>query len=265
MMEDAHTAISLVKEVRELCDKGNLQLHKFISNDRAVIDSIPSSERAICIKDLDLKFEELPMERALGIQWCVESDRFKFRVVLKDTPLTRRGILSTIASLYDPLGFVAPFVLNGKHILQEMCKHGSSWDEPLADDLRPRWEHWRNDLVGLGELDIPRCYQAPGFGMAKKVELHHFSDASSSGYGQCSYIRLVDDKNTVHCSLVIGKSRVAPLKVTTIPRLELTGDCEWPPAYRRNPQRPYQSDATNTESSVDDEEQGHHAATREIC
>ncbi|MEE9353165.1 MAG: hypothetical protein V3U94_01940, partial [Candidatus Thorarchaeota archaeon] len=163
-----------------------------------------------------------PMERALGIQWCVESDRFKFLLVLKDTPLTRRGILSTIASLYDPLGFVAPFVLNGKHILQEMCKHGSSWDEPLADDLRPRWEHWRNDLVGLGELDIPRCYQAPGFGMAKKVELHHFSDASSSGYGQCSYIRLVDDKNTVHCSLVIGKSRVAPLKVTTIPRLELT-------------------------------------------
>ena len=69
--------------------------------------------------------------------------------------------------------------------LQEMGKQGSSWDEPLAEDLRPRWEHWRNDLVSLGELDIPRCYQAPGFGMTKKVELHHFSDASSSGYGQC--------------------------------------------------------------------------------
>ena len=221
-VEDAQTATSLVNEVRELCDKGRLQLHKFVSNNRAVIDSIPSSERAVGIKDLDLAFEELPMERALGVQWCVESDRFKFRVVLKDTPLTRRGILSTIASLYDPLGFVAPFVLNGKHILQEMCKQGSGWDEPLAEDVRPRWEHWRNDLVGLGEMDIPRCYQAPGFGMTKKVELHHFSDASSSGYGQCSYIRLVNDKNTVHCSLVIGKSRVAPLKVTTIPRLELT-------------------------------------------
>ena len=70
---DAQTTISLVNEVRGLCDRGRLQLHKFASNDRAVIDRIPSAERAIGIQDL--AFQELPMERALGVQWCVEVPR----------------------------------------------------------------------------------------------------------------------------------------------------------------------------------------------
>ena len=54
------------------------------------------------------------------------------------------------------------------------------------------------------------------------MELHHFSDASTKGYGQCTYLRLVDTNHRIHCSLVMGKSRVAPMKITTIPRLELT-------------------------------------------
>ena len=221
-VNDATSAINLVREARELCARGSLRLHKFVSNDRTVMDSIPCSERAAGIKDLDLAFAKLPMERALGIQWCVESDNFKFRVTLKDQPLTRRGILSTVASLYDPLGFVAPFVLDGKRILQEMCRRGTSWDDPLPDALRPRWEYWRNDLFQLGELNIPRCYQPPEFGTVTKVELHHFSDASTTGYGQCSYLRLKNDRDMIHCSLAMGKSRVAPTKIMTIPRLELS-------------------------------------------
>ena len=86
-----------------------------------------------------MSFDELPIERALGIHWCVESDQFNFRITLKDQPPTRRGILSTVASMYDPLGFVAPFVLNGKRVLQEMCRQGTGWDDPLSDALRPRW------------------------------------------------------------------------------------------------------------------------------
>ena len=74
----------------------------------------------------------------------------------------------------------------------------------------------------LGNMKVERCYKPESFGDVKKTELHHFSDASCEGYGQCSYIRLVDDSDRIHCSLVVGKSRVAPLKQVSIPRLELT-------------------------------------------
>lgn len=215
-------AIQLAQEARELCAMGGLRLHKFVSNDRTVLESIPLSERASDIKDLNLAFDSLPSERALGIKWQIESDCFTFDVNLKDQPTTRRGILSTVASLYDPLGFVSPFLLTGKRVLQEMCRHGTGWDEPLANELQPRWEHWKADLGDLEGVNIPRSYAPANFGKASRVELHHFSDASTNGYGQCSYLRLKNEEGNIHCALVMAKSRVSPRKVTTIPRLELT-------------------------------------------
>ncbi len=164
----------------------------------------------------------LPVERTLGIQWNVESDTLGFRITLKDQPLTRRGMLSTIASIYDPLGLISPITLVGKRILQDMCKQGVGWDDPLPDDLRPRWEKWRSELPALQDLRVPRCYHPSEFGNIICTELHHFSDASTSGYGQCSYVRLVDSTGKIQCALVMAKSRVSPSKVMTIPRLELS-------------------------------------------
>ena len=74
----------------------------------------------------------------------------------------------------------------------------------------------------LKSLKISRCYKPKGFGEVRTVELHHFSDASQSGYGQCSYLRLIDENDQVHYSLLMGKARVTPLKPVTIFRLELT-------------------------------------------
>ena len=221
-MDSTEKAIQLAQEARELCALGGLRLHKFVSNDRAVLESIPSSERASDIKDLNLTFDDLPAERALGIQWHIESDCLKFNVNLKDQPATRRGILSMVASLYDPLGFVAPFLLIGKGVLQEMCRQGTGWDDPLTEELRPRWERWKNDLTNMEKIDIPRSYAPANFGRVTRQEIHHFSDASMIGYGQCSYLRLRNEEGDIHCALIMAKSRVAPTKVTTIPRLELT-------------------------------------------
>ena len=106
-----HEVTDLIQKTKEMCSKGGLHLHKFISNFKSVIEHIPQEDRAKGIKDLDLRQDKLPVERALGIQWCVESDTFQFRKVLRDRPLTRRGILSTINSVYDPLGFLAPVLL----------------------------------------------------------------------------------------------------------------------------------------------------------
>ena len=202
------------------------RLHKFMSNDVAVMEGIPASEQAE-LKDVEFTFDDVPLERTLGILWHRESDCFKFRIQLQDQPATRCNILSTVASVYDPLGFIAPVLLGGKTILQEMCKHGtgipaSAGPGPLPSVLKPRWECWKEDLTILKELSIPRCYAPASFGEVIKAELHHFSDASTLGYGQCSYVRLRNQKGNIHCALVIAKSRVAPMKLTTIPRLELT-------------------------------------------
>ena len=172
-VESIDNATKLIEETRIMCAKGNLRLRKCISNSREVMEAIPHSERSKDIKDLS--FDDLPIERALGIQWCVESDSFQFRLQLKEQTMTRRGILSTVASVYDPLGFLAPFVLTGKQILQEMCKQGTGWNDPLSDEQR-----WREDLPGFASVKISRGYQPENFWKVAKCELHHFSDASST-------------------------------------------------------------------------------------
>ncbi|KAL3970370.1 KRAB domain-containing zinc finger protein [Sarotherodon galilaeus] len=96
-------AIELIKEARELCSAGKLRLHKFISNRKKVLESIPKEECADSVKELDIDLGEPLLERALGVQWCVSSDDFQFRVTVKKHPMTRRGVLSTVASIFDPL------------------------------------------------------------------------------------------------------------------------------------------------------------------
>lgn len=215
-------AKELIRKTKEMCRRGGFNLHKFTSNKREVIESIPVEDRAKGIKELNLEKDELPMERALGVSWCIESDAFKFQIVMQDRPLTRRGILSTVSSVYDPLGFLAPLILTGKGLLQDLCRGKVEWDDPIPENIRSRWLKWRDELRHLEDLSVRRCFKPEGFGTVISTQLHHFSDASTTGYGQCSYVRLVDDKGQIHCSLIMGKARVAPLKMVTIPRLELT-------------------------------------------
>ena len=215
-------AITLIQGSIDLCSRSGLRLHKFVCNSRVVLESIDNSYKAENIKEINPHSDNLPIERALGVLWCVESDQFKFRINVKPQALTRRGVLSTVCSIYDPLGFIAPIVLQGKAILQEMCRDKMDWDDPLPLSLRSRWEKWLCDLPSLNELAIDRCYKPYDFENIARMELHSFADASMLGYGQCTYLRIVEADGRVHCSLVMGKSRVAPLKAITIPRLELT-------------------------------------------
>ena len=155
------------------------------------------------MKELDLDLDSLPLERVLGVHWCVESDCFQFTIVLQDRPCTRRGILSTVSSVFDPLGFIAPLLLDGKSILQELCYHEVGWDDLIPDDIKVKWAKRRADLQQLQRLSIPRCYKPENFGRVVNVQLHHFSDASVKGYGQCSYLRLVEETQRIHCAFVL--------------------------------------------------------------
>lgn len=122
--ETVKKGIQLAQEARELCAQGGLRLHKFVSNSNAVLESIPASEHATDIKTKDLAFCEKQIERALGIHWNIERDCFTFNITLKDQPSSQHGILSTVASTYDPLGFVIPYLLHGK---KNHARNVSSW------------------------------------------------------------------------------------------------------------------------------------------
>ena len=149
-------AKDLIENTKSLCQKGGFRLHKFTSNSQDVISSIPAEDRGTETKNPSL-LKNTAIERALGVHWFVESDTLQFRIELKDKPLSRRAILSTVSSIYDPLGLIAPFILTGKRILQELCRSGVSWDDELPEEIRPRWEKWRTELPLLERLKIPRC------------------------------------------------------------------------------------------------------------
>ena len=154
--------------------------------------------------------------------WNVENDTLEFKITLVDKPLTRRGILAIVSSICDPLGLVGPLLLPGRRILQQVCCERKGWDEPVSDEIRRVWEKWRQDLQVVDKIKFDHCYKPADFGDLSSAQLYLFSDASTVGYGQASYLRLENTEGRVHCSLVMGKSRVVPAKLVIVPCLELT-------------------------------------------
>ena len=94
--------IELAKDVKAVCGNGGFNLTKFVGNTERIINWIPDEHRVENVKNLTLGQDKLPTERALGINWFIESDTFSFRIELKDNPCARRGILWMISSFYDP-------------------------------------------------------------------------------------------------------------------------------------------------------------------
>ena len=220
-VETVDQAISLMKESQILCKMSGFHLHKFVANNAEVLKTMNSDEIAQSVKNIDLTKDELPVERTLGLQWCTETDTFNFKTKLIQRPDTRRGVLSIVSSIFDPLGMISPFVLLGKKILQTLCKQNLGWDDQIPENIRGEWEAWLSQLPSLNNISPQRCYKPANINVID-YELHHFSDASEKGYGQCSYLRMTDAEGNVHTVLVMAKSRVSPTKTFTIPRLELT-------------------------------------------
>ena len=126
------------------------------------------------------------------------------------------------SSVYDPLGLVAPVVLTARKLLQDLCIKNIGWDDPISDEDGERWEKWKSQLPSLSRISLGRCIKPLYFGDLKFAELHNFADASQIAYGAVSYLRMVDVEDRIHCTFLIGKSRLAHLKPMTVPRLELS-------------------------------------------
>ena len=135
-------------------------------------------------------------------------------------PPTRRNLLSVLASLFDPLGIISPLIIYVKVLFQEVCKAKIDWDEEFTGETRRKWEVWRRDLIEVNEVVVPRCVYTSPTEDVLDCSLHGFGDASQKSY--CAVIYFVYRTNVgVYVQILTSKARVAPLKPTSIPRLEL--------------------------------------------
>ncbi len=214
-------AIDLLKRTQNMLACSNLRLHKIASNSREVMEAFPTEDHTNNLKDLDLGVDSLPIQRSLGLCWDLKMDVFLFQVAEEKKPFTRRGVLSTVNSLYDPLGFVAPITIQGKALLRELSTDTNNWDAPLPPDKEEQWEKWRESLKELQHLKIPRPYTSVSPTEAQHKELCVFSDASEKAIAAVAYLKISDAEGNCHTGFVLGKARLAPCPEQTIPRLEL--------------------------------------------
>ena len=165
--------------------------------------------------------------KVLGMNWDFESDDIllkfeKFVSLSKELSPTKRNLLKLAASVFDPIGFVSPVLVRMKMLLQETCLLKLEWDTPLPENLSSVWFEIVKDLDKVVEIAIKRCYFGKENGVVDEYNLHGFCDASEKAY--CAVFYLVYRKgNRYESNLIASKSRVAPVKKLTIPRLELMG------------------------------------------
>ncbi|KAE9523284.1 hypothetical protein AGLY_016232, partial [Aphis glycines] len=196
-------------------------LKKWCSNSSRILDCIPPEDRANC-PSFEPKDE--PSLKLLGLHWDPVTDAFGYHTHVENTPNTKRGVLSAIARLFDPIGALGPMLLWAKSFMQQLWQTQLEWDTPLPPHLQTAWCHFLAELPSLGNIEIARHIDTRGF---QDVQLLGFSDASQKGYAATVYLRVVDMTDKVSISLVTCKTKVAPLKGSekdeslTIPRLEL--------------------------------------------
>ncbi|RLU22410.1 hypothetical protein DMN91_004688 [Ooceraea biroi] len=156
----------------------------------------------------------------LGIGWNPRLDVFQVAVSVSESVLfTKRAILSTIARLFDPLGWVVPATISTKIILQQLWRSKVGWDDPIPETIACRWNSIYGNLSQLNQVRLNR-WAALELD-SERADLHGFSDASNVAYAAAVYLRVVSRSGDVKVTLLAAKSRVAPVNSLTVPRLEL--------------------------------------------
>ena len=164
--------------------------------------------------------DENEMVSTLGLKWLPQSDCFCFKVSLgiKPSIITKRTMLSEIAGLFDPLGWLAPIIIRCKIMIQELWIRGLDWDTPVDEDIKGAWTSIRMQLSHISQLRIPRWFLT---NKDSFWELHGFSDASQRAYAAVIYLVYKYNSEVYKVFLISAKSKVAPVKTMAIPRLEL--------------------------------------------
>ena len=191
---------------------------KVTANHSALLEHLPRED---LLNEEFLKIDNCSITKTLGIQWNAITDSFSYSVKYFEIPtsVTKRQMLSIIAKLFDPLGWIGPVIIVAKVFMQELWALKSGWDDQIPQDLLSRWKTFLADLTNISSIQIPRWVN---FSLNCFIQLHAFSDASEKAYCGTIYMRTCQD-GMCQSHLIVAKTRVAPLKQTTIPKLELCG------------------------------------------
>ncbi len=199
-------AIDLLQRTQASQAESNLRLHKFVSNSQTVMEAFPLEDCALVIKDLDLSGETSPTQQSLGLLWEITTDTFTYSASTIANPFTRCGVLSTVNSVFDPLGLLAPVTIQGRALLRELTSEQSDWDTFLPEDKLSKWEAWRDSLQDLEQLHVPRTYTTTSLIEAVHTELCVFSDASTKAIGAVVYLKALQIQ--VEVGFVMGKAKL---------------------------------------------------------
>ncbi|KRY14755.1 hypothetical protein T12_1867 [Trichinella patagoniensis] len=214
-VDEDEVARETVRQLVALMKKGGFQLTKWVSNLSAVLADVPSE---------DILGKNTSMSKILGIVWDSANDELTYSVLSDVDPWsrdTKRQLISVTAKVYDPLGHLSPYIIKAKVLFQKLWKKGLNWDDELPLDLQKEWQIWKMELSDISDIRIPRCLIPFHGSTIKKIELHAFGDASETAYGAVVYIVVKKEEYSSISNVVMAKSRVAPLKKMTLPRLEL--------------------------------------------
>lgn len=212
--DSIENALILKTQISEILDKACFPLRKWNANKTELLEGeLSNTENYIISDDKNTK--------TLGLFWKPRSDTLNYSVNLNLTDkVTKRTVLSTIAKIFDPLGLINPVTVRAKLILQILWQEHLEWDESVSQELYTAWKEFHSGLQFLNKISIPRQITSSN---GVKYQLHGFCDASERSYGSCIYLRTTDLCGNHTTRLVCAKSRVAPLKKISLPRLELCG------------------------------------------
>ncbi|XP_076302125.1 uncharacterized protein LOC143220345, partial [Lasioglossum baleicum] len=216
--DTTYEALQVQKSIIGLCRAGGFTLKKWNANRSALLSKLPSDSLATS--------SSLPWHpelgcSALGLTWHPDTDDLSFSVKPPSSfpILTKRHVLSQIAKLFDPLGWLAPFVIRGKILMQQLWKEQLGWDDVLPPLATEQWKDIITEMPTLAEIRVPRWIGVTS--EQSSSHLHIFVDASQKAFAAVAYLRIEDTTNTASASLLVAKSKTAPLKVVSLPRLEL--------------------------------------------
>lgn len=210
----------IMNQLTQLCNAGGFPLQKWHSNSPELL-FCPAKNNLQTTSAVEFEASQV---KVLGMSWEATKDVFKFITFPKfSEKITKRSIFSEISQLFDPLGLVSPILTRAKILIQELWLSKVAWDEPLPSEFDIRWRTFRNQLVELSSINMLRWLYVSA--TSRTVEIHGFSDASNLSMAAVVYLRIIEHTGEIKVSLVCSKTRVAPIKRMTIPRLELNAAC----------------------------------------